>query len=371
MMRLQPHFLSLSAIVGLLAVMSSAAPAQTLPINGVYYVPSGSTLYTSVLTNASVDGVLLKINWSDFEPTEDNFIWGDINGAALQIANANVTRAGLGFPALKVEFDLIPGWRTPSWVYTDGASAFSWPWSQSYGPFHYCDGELQNTVGPTAPIPWDPIYEAKFATAIATLATRVASFPSPISMVKLTGVNTASDETFVPNLVNVTINPGGMPTCTSPNEVMGWSNAGYSQPNIQRAFEYFANQWATAFPQQDISAMFVKNGFLKDTPNSPVESALASDGSLPSTFVDQNNGWSSTSVGLSGLTNEVGYQEGAAMGPSFPMGVTNILSNLNLNPKPKFLEVTESDIMDTMDTACALQKAHDCLVNGNNCNEIC
>jgi hypothetical protein len=342
-MRFQPHFLRVSAaVVGILAIVSSTAPSYAVTINGVYDYPAGGTPSATALANSSVDGAVVHVDWDSIEATEGTFTWTATDTVVNQIVNAGK----------KVELDLVPGRHTPSWVYTDtpGAASFSWIWNQSYGP-GYC-----TTV--KAPIPWDTVYESKFDAAITAFGNHYASNTS-VSMVKLTGVNTATDEIYLPiSPAHTSINGG---QCYSNDDVANWNTAGYSQANIESAFEYFGDSWADAF-SQDMSAMFIKDGFPNDTPNSPVETALIADGGtyFASTFIDQNNGWTSTRVGLGNLT---GYQEGSALGTSFPAAVTYLLGlTPSQQPCPQFLEVYEADIL-LSSNATALQQAHHAVLN--------
>ncbi len=86
------------------------------------------------------------------------------------------------------------------WVYADGAQIFNFIWDQtSWGP------SLCSTAA--IPVPWDPVFLAKWRTLIQAFGTHYNSNPTVVG-VKITGVNAESEETNLPLFVNKPISSG-------------------------------------------------------------------------------------------------------------------------------------------------------------------
>jgi beta-galactosidase GanA len=151
--------------------------------------------------------------WSAIEPAENTFVWSKID-AAIAAAAASGRKSYLR---------VIPGQRTPLWVYADGALAMSIPGTCFQGvPNHF------GTV--TMPATWEATYIAKWTGFIKAMGSRYNANP---------------------NLFAVSIGGGGyagemtLPHCPSVLQQFGYSDAA-----ILAAWEQFESAGRKAFPNQ-------------------------------------------------------------------------------------------------------------------------
>src|SRR5216684_528660 len=144
------------------------AAAQTSQLRGIYAYgatysqwsrQSGTQWYinSSALSNSSVDGVALKVAWSTTETAEGVYAWAPLDGMIAQAAAAGKT----------VTLDVVAGYSTPGWVFTEGAQGFSYVWSYSWGP------NVCSLV--TIPVPWDAAFLQKWTAFVQAFGVRYAS----------------------------------------------------------------------------------------------------------------------------------------------------------------------------------------------------
>ncbi len=124
-----------SLLVVSCAGFSLASSFPQVTVHGIYAINAvhlqtvrGASSYqidSSMLTNSLVDGISLRVFWSDVEPSEGTFIWSTLDSLIAQAASAGKV----------VTLRAMPGYSTPSWVYADGAQSFNFVWDQSsWGP---------------------------------------------------------------------------------------------------------------------------------------------------------------------------------------------------------------------------------------------
>jgi hypothetical protein len=313
---------------------SPTATPDPVSLNGVYDLGSGSTFASSVLLNKNVDGLAYRGNWTAIEPSEGSFNWAPIDSV---IATAKTY-------GKKVSISITAGYRTPAWVFSDGAQAFKFVWDKNWGPA-YC------TIV-TIPVPWDSVFLNKWGAFITALGARYSANPY-VSHVKFTGVNSISQETNLPYHVNENINNG---QCTGYNDVQDWVNVGYTRVKVLDAWEQIAGTYETAFPDRQYAAMLQPCNFPPIDDNGNIISGETCDTVLAQEmnsygvntlgsgrFVAQNNGVSPTWIMPMIVSDapyvDTGYQELNAQGGNFGATCNNVITN-----KGDFLEAYESDL---------------------------
>jgi hypothetical protein len=100
-------------------------------VHGIYVIDavhlqkvSGISQYqidSSMLSNSLVDGISIRVFWSDVEPTDGTFAWTTLDSLIAQAAAAHKL----------VTIRVMPGFGTPSWVYSAGAQSFNFVWDQT------------------------------------------------------------------------------------------------------------------------------------------------------------------------------------------------------------------------------------------------
>ncbi|MGO9265563.1 MAG: beta-galactosidase [Candidatus Binataceae bacterium] len=330
----------------------TAAPSPGI-INGIYDLGDvdSSTFASSVLSDPSVDGLAMRTTWQTLEPADGTFDWSEID-TAIATAQAN---------GKKLSISVTPGVQTPSWLWTEGAQAFDYVWDKGYS-FPYC------TVV-SIPVPWDPIYEAKWGAFVAALGARYDSNPT-VSHVKLTGVNGPSQETSLPNMVNEIINNG---QCTGYDDVQNWINLGYTRTLVENAWQQFAADFSTAFPQKQFAEMFNPCGLPPIDENGDVIADATCDYQGVTDiinygiddyglgrFIGQNNALAATSISSVIVSDadfvNTGYQELEPLGSDFAAAAT-----LAISDNAMFLEIYESDLTDSSNQS-AITTAHNGLL---------
>lgn len=82
---------------------------------------------------------------------------------------------------------------------------------------------------------------------------------SVLTGVKITGVNSVSQETMLPHARNGFTSGEGV--CPRSDDVANWIQAGYSDTAVLRAWRTIARTFALSFPEKQIAVMLVPRGF--------------------------------------------------------------------------------------------------------------
>lgn len=306
--------------------------------SGIYAVNAVSTknvLDPLVASNPNVDGILLRPAWNGIETTEGVFNWRWLDGM-IGLAAAAGKKVSIGIGA---------GMQTPTWVYTDGAQTFKFIWNQTgWGP------PLCSVA--TIPVPWDPVYLAKWTALINAFGARYSSNPT-VASIKLTGVNSATMETSLPLSNNWPIT-NGTTSCQSYNDPANWQAAGYTRVKVENAWTQIEQAFQAAFPNSPLEAMMVSgfppiddNGQLipKQWRDTQLPTDLANIGLAASLaqFALQNNGLSNTFIWAPEATYasqvSTGYQMIGVLGSNLQAAI-----NLALSAKADYLEIYAPDI---------------------------
>ena len=171
--------------------------------------PISDTLYAS-----PVQGLSLRGGWRDFEPSEGHFVWHfDRELEKAKRASKTVM--------LRVAAD----YRTPDWVWEAGAQRFR---LNEKSPMTRTQGQAV-----TFPVPWDPVFLAKWKRFIAALGERYSGDPAVV----LVHMTTASRYGSEMNLA-----------LAQPDKER-WRELGYSKARFVDAWHTIIDAYAGAFPQ--------------------------------------------------------------------------------------------------------------------------
>jgi glycosyl hydrolase family 42 (putative beta-galactosidase) len=209
-------------------------------LNGVYDLSQfNSAIPNSILNNSSVDGISIRVTgWNVVEPSEGVFDWSKVDAMIAQAPNK------------KLEITIPAGYTTPQWVYDDGALSYSWIWDQAWGA-PICSVTKM-------PLPWDPVFQSKWAALVAAFGARYDSNPK-ITNIKLTGPNNSQDaELWLPHKGIVGIGTGStscnggaaINQCCSYNNDQDWINAKYTRTKLEDAMTWDISQFDSAFPDK-------------------------------------------------------------------------------------------------------------------------
>jgi hypothetical protein len=251
-----------SSAAGRSASTRSSTPYYQIA-SGLYSLcPADGDIPSGVLSNSHVDGIAVRADWSFIEPSHGNYKWSYLDG----VINA-ATSAGK-----KVSLSITAGTSTPAWVYKAGAQSFT-----------FIDASSPSVQ--TIPVPWDPVFLTQWTNLITALGNRYAG-NTTLTQVKLTGINAASAETWLPRSTGVNVT-AGKKTWTTTDDVANWVAIGYTRTLVENAWQTIASAWSQAFPQQQIAAMLVPSGFPPINNNGKVfHSPTGADGQVTTDFLN-------------------------------------------------------------------------------------
>ncbi|MEO8440595.1 MAG: beta-galactosidase [Spartobacteria bacterium] len=150
-----------------LSVLLCASTIAQPPAIGIMYLTKSDALGNPPYdlssdpgwTNTHVQGVALRTQWSKIQPTEATFDWSFLDeGVALAAQHGK-----------KVSVLITAGVTTPEWVYAAGADKF----------------QVTTQAGPVMPmpLPWDPVFQAKWGNVIRSFGQRYGGNPQLVYVV--------------------------------------------------------------------------------------------------------------------------------------------------------------------------------------------
>lgn len=169
--------------------------------------------------NPHLSGVCLHAGWKEIE-TE---------AGKPDFTSIDKTIAVLQRLKMKYELSLKPGVNTPTYVFQQGAQSVS---TQVTNPHRPNFGE-----DVTVPVPWDPIYQRNFSRVITQLGERYAADPLCVGVV-LTCANFMGAEMHLPK---------------RPEDRAKWQAMGNYEDKLLKVYSKYTDEWAKAFPHQQIS----------------------------------------------------------------------------------------------------------------------
>lgn len=179
---------------------------------------------TLIRGNSYLNGVCLNFAWKAVEEKKDQPNFSALDRAVELLRKQKV----------KYQLCLKPGADTPDFVYTDGAAAFP---TQVTNPHRANFGATIRI-----PVPWDPNYQRDFSAIIQQLGQHYSSDPLCVSVV-LTCANFLSAEMHLPK---------------RPADLARWNALGDYGRKLLGVYQRFTDEWAQAFPHQEISLHLAK-----------------------------------------------------------------------------------------------------------------
>lgn len=331
----------LCAAMSLALTVPSASRAEVIPqTTGVFAVnPVSSTgvISSSILTDKYVRGIFVALYWKNLETKEGVYTWTEIDKILTQAAaNGKVVTLGV-----------MAGVNTPSWVYTDGAQSFKFLWDKPTKSPAICSVQ-------SFPVPWDPVFLAKWQAFIEALGARYSSNSTLVS-VMIYGLNFHSIETTLPASNGQLISGNGK-SCTGYNYPLLWQQAGYTRTRVEDAVFAMQSYFQTAFPNTQLMAGLNPGGFPPIDQNGALIPHMTVDPQAPSDLMASGaislgpqfsaadgglsaNGWSWPLLTKYASTVNTGYQTTVALGASLPTAI-----NVAVTAGSRWLQLYPSDI---------------------------
>lgn len=224
----------------LACILAGANPAQAdpgdRPPHGIYvysyprFIQNGE--FDRALAVKGVEGAAVVMKWVEIEPQRGRYDFGEFDRRVELIRSHG----------LAIELVILAGGGSPEWIYLPtaadkGARRLDFVFSHHSGK-----GRCINvTLAP----PWNASYQAALADMLEHVADhlRKTGALKYVAVVKLTGVNTDTDETRLPAETSQTT---GNP-CVS-DAISAWQSVGYRPSLVVQAMRSIATSWAHAFP---------------------------------------------------------------------------------------------------------------------------
>ncbi len=187
--------------------------------------------FEKALSVKGIDGAAVVMKWAELEPGRDTYDFSEFD-RRIALVRAH---------HLAIELGILAGGNAPDWIYQPssgkGAAKLTFGFSHHGGQGHL----LTVTLAP----PWDPVYQAAFAGMLGRVAQHLREIGAlqDLSVVKLTGVNTDTDEIRLPA---ETPDETGNPGVSDANAI--WVRAGYRPSLVVQATREVATAWSHAFP---------------------------------------------------------------------------------------------------------------------------
>ncbi len=194
------------------------------------FIRSGE--YERALSAKGIDGAAVVMKWAEIEPARGVYDFSEFD-RRIKLVRAH---------GLAIELGILAGGSAPEWLYlpspTDkGARKLSFVFSH------------HNGKGPLLPVtlapPWEPSYQAAFSEMLGQVAQHLRAIDAlqDVAVVKLTGVNTDTEEARLPaETPEETGNPGVS------DAISMWRSVGYRPALVVQAMREVAMAWTRAFP---------------------------------------------------------------------------------------------------------------------------
>jgi hypothetical protein len=197
-----------------------ARGGNALPNGPVVLLPSGEKNYRSMklqlLSNPSMSGVAVQVNWSDIEASEDKPDWSQLDALFAAAAAAKKW----------VHLIMFPGFFSPPWA-LEGVQTDLF--EIQYGPGKGTSAKL--------PMPWDRVYLGRWFAFMKLLSARYGGLPA-FRMIAAAGPTSVSVEMTLPN---------------SPAAHRQWMADGYAPARYLSAWDDTFHFYAETFRNQCIS----------------------------------------------------------------------------------------------------------------------
>ncbi len=212
--------------------------------HGVYVLNKMEEPFNPIGLNSSyVRGISPRVKWRTIEPVEGQYIWSYLDEVFQTAAQYNK----------KVILRVHPGVFTPEWVYQAGAQRVQRPGGMRRSPRKgrlssnpdRRETSIDNEQGipdggspvqdspPSLPIPWDPVYLAKWTNFIDNLGKRYRANPN-LYAIAIAG----------PTVTSVEFHLRG--------KERDWESFGYTPAKLLDAWKQCIDAYARAFPNKAI-----------------------------------------------------------------------------------------------------------------------
>jgi len=179
-----------------------------------------------------VDGAAVVMRWAEIEPRKAVFDFVELD-RRIEMARSH---------GLSIELGILAGGNAPEWLYEPAPTGVG---AQRLNfVFSHHGGQGKTLAVAMAP-PWDAAYLDAFAALLAKVSEHLRSTGAMahVNVVKLTGINTDTDELRLPNET-----PEETGNAEVTDAVQTWSQAGYRPQRVVEAMRRVAAAWAVAFP---------------------------------------------------------------------------------------------------------------------------
>jgi len=204
--------------------------------------------FQQALAVKGVDGMAIVLDWSTIAPTQSAFDTATIDSQVAEAVRFN----------MPVELVIRAGASVPSWVSAGHQLTLF------YAPHGGATGKC---LPVNMPPPWDGGYQQAFAAFVKRTAHYVQSKGVQIVVVKLTGINSTTEELRLPaEDATATANCQG-----ATDDVTAWQSAGYTPSLVAQALTQLAASFAEIFPSTPVTlAMIPRAGFPPIDPSGQV-----------------------------------------------------------------------------------------------------
>jgi hypothetical protein len=172
------------------------------------------------------------VRWADIEPHRGAYDFVELD-RRIGMARSH---------GLAIELGILAGGNAPEWLYESAPTGVAARRLNFVFSHH---GGAGKTLAVTMAPPWDTVYLGSFAALLAKVSEHLRSTGAldHVTVVKLTGINTDTDELRLPNET-----PQGSGNAEVTNAVQTWTQAGYRPERVVDAMRKVAAAWAVAFP---------------------------------------------------------------------------------------------------------------------------
>jgi hypothetical protein len=257
----QPAFSSSNAaFIAPLALTGSAQffrLDQPADLRGIYvYVPlelapnaPAAAPLTAVINERGVDGLLIVGLWSSIETNLNQYDWGHLdkwmNYAALRKKKVNLSiRAGDG----------IPDWLFLPPPVGAGATKLTFTISPKDGKTKFCQTDVIT-------VPWEDAFLNAWDALLSNVAAhlRTTGTYTNLTLLRLTGINRASDELRLPAETPDDNRLTGTGLDCVSNAPAIWQAQGYTPAKLLEAWTRIVNSFDTSFPDKSFSVAIIPN----------------------------------------------------------------------------------------------------------------
>jgi len=241
-------------------------PLDAAVPKGVFSLPAaGKPTPESVLANPNVDGISIRQDWADLEPSEGVF--------DFSFLDSEVARAAASGKAILLRIKTQT--EKPEWV-TNAIIAAGGTF------FTFDDGGVSTTI----PVYWDPTYLAKKKAMIVALGAHFTNNPT-VKIVAVSFANAFSEDWSVPH---------------TEEDIAAWLAVGYTSDKLIDAGKEIIETAMNAFPNQLLTLAVAGNGGLDpDRDYVPRNVVLWARAIWPGRLIVQKNNLSTFNPAAPGL----------------------------------------------------------------------